>query len=408
MSKLNKIFRPEFIHCSLGDVDMEKGKLEGVKVIQKGMINDARPYYVDDVTLAQIEDLGNRARKGVKVRYTHVDHEDAMGSHLGRAMNFRIEGDCVRADIIMAKSAFVSPKGNLAGYVLSLAEEDSESLGMSVAGTLDGAMMSEEGDGDLMPLRFVDLYSADVVAEPAATRNGLFSIQEDDTVKEELGVKVEVSVDEDKKPVQEMEDEKTPREPGVEGGEKPEAIQPEAASKAEMEEGEPAPEGSEAPVEAAEEEPAPEGEDGEKEPVEASEEPQEGPEGKLEEKEEEEMSEEEKSEKKPIAAAAQLFVDNFGKDGAVWYLEGRDLNECFAQKVAEQSAEIAELKEKLEKFEALVDAGAFELGEEAPVTQSVELSAEEAKKAQSAEKNIELRKKGMSNTDIRWANSWNF
>lgn len=405
MTKLNKIFRPEFIHCSLGDVDMEKGKLEGVKIIQKGQINDARPYYVDDVTLAQIEDLGNRARKGVKVRYTHVDHEDAMGSHLGRAINFRVDGDCVRADIIMAKSAFVSPKGNLAGYVLSLAEEDSESLGMSVAGTLDAAMMSEEGDGDLMPLRFVDLYSADVVAEPAATRNGLFSIQEDDTVKEELGVKVEVSVDEDKQPIQEMEDEKTPREPGTEGGDKPEAIQPEAAKKAEMEEGEPAPE---APVEGAEGEPAPEAEGGEEEPVEASEEPQDGPEGKLEEKEEEEMAEEEKSEKKPIAAAAQLFVDNFGKDGAVWYLEGRDLNECFAQKVADQAAEIAELKEKLEKFEALVDAGAFELGEEAPVTQSVELSAEEAKKAQAAEKNIELRKKGMSETDIRWANSWNF
>lgn len=399
MSKLDKIFRPEFINCQLGTVDNDKGTLFGVKVIEKGQINDARPYYVDDVTLSQIEELGNRARKGVKVRYTHVDQEDAMGSHLGRAVNFRIDGECVRADIIMAKSAFMSPKGNLAGYVLSLAEEDSESLGMSVAGMLDGATMSDEGEGDLMPLRFSDLYSADVVADPAATRGGLFSIQEDEAVTEELGVKVEVSVDEDKKPVQEMEDHMKPE------------VQAE-------EEGKDAPEAPEAAPEAPAEEPAPEGEDGEKEPVEASEEPEEEMEEhdkpmgnpELEKVEEEEMEEEKKQgyEKKPIAAAAQLFVDHFGQQGAMWFLEGRDIQECFAEKIEAQSSRIEELEGELEKFRALADAGAFELGEEAPVTQSVELSEEEEAKQKKAEQHLELRKKGMSESDVKWASAWNF
>ena len=327
-------------------------------------------------TLFPYTSSSDLARKGVKVRYTHVDQEDAMGSHLGRAINFRIDGDCVRADIIMAKSAFMSPKGNLAGYVLSLAEEDSESLGMSVAGMLNGASMSDEGEGDLMPLRFSELYSADVVADPAATRGGLFSIQEDEAVTEELGVKVEVSVDENTKPVQEMEDHMKPE------------VQAE-------EEGQGAPEAPEAAPEAPAEEPAPEGEDGEKEPVEASEEPEEEmtedkPEEKLEEKEEEELQEEKKSsEKKPIAAAAQLFVDHFGQQGAMWFLEGRDIQECFAEKIEAQSSRIEELEGELEKFRALADAGAFELGEEAPVTQSVELSEEESAKQKKAEQHLE-------------------
>ena len=164
----------EFVECKLGSIDMDKGVLYGVKIIELGEINDSRPYFVDEETLQQVVELGNNSPKGVKVRYTHVEHEDAMGSHLGRANNFRIENGSVRADITFARSAFASPKGNLAGYVMTLAEEDSESLGMSVAGMLDANRMSDEGEEGTMPLRFYELYSADVVAEPAATRNGIF------------------------------------------------------------------------------------------------------------------------------------------------------------------------------------------------------------------------------------------
>ena len=66
------------------------------------------------------------------------------------------------------------------------------------------------------------------------------------------------------------------------------------------------------------------------------------------------------------------------------------------------------LEGELEKFRALADAGAFELGEEAPVTQSVELSKEDEAQQEKQAKTLELRKQGMSEADIRWANSWNF
>lgn len=398
MSVLDRIYRPEFVECKLGSIDMDKGVLYGVKIIELGEINDSRPYYVDEETLQQVVELGNNSPKGVKVRYTHVEHEDAMGSHLGRANNFRIENGSVRADITFARSAFASPKGNLAGYVMTLAEEDSESLGMSVAGMLDANRMSDEGDEGTMPLRFYELYSADVVAEPAATRNGIFSIQEDN-MKDQLGVKVEVSVDEEKRQESEME-EKTPREPGVEGGDKPSSIQAsEDEEKVEASEDykdkEEMTEEEEKMMEEEEKM-----EEGEEKPIEAEEE---SIEDKMEEEEEDKMSE-----KKPIAASAQMFVDHFGKDGALWYLEGRDLNECFAQKVNAQDAEIKQLKEELAKFHALVDAGAFALGEDAPVAQSVELSSEEIKKQAEEQKKFELAKKGISGSDARWASVWNF
>jgi len=240
--------------------------------------------------------------------------------------------------------------------------------------------MSDESDDGMMPLRFYELYSADVVAEPAATRNGIFSIQEGN-MKDELGVKVEVSVDEDKKPQSEMEEQSPPNE-------KPDGLEAEEVKDEELEEGYP------------KEPMAEEGSEGEEEPVEAEEEKVED---KLEEDEEEVVAE-----KKPIAASAKLFVEHFGKDGALWYLEGRDLNECFAEKVNNQAKEIEQLKGELAKFHALVDAGAFALGEDAPVAQSVELSPEELSNQAKEAKRLELAKKGISGSDARWASAWTF
>ena len=122
----------------------------------------------------------------------------------------------------------------------------------------------------------------------------------------------------------------------------------------------------------------------------------------------EEDEEDMKSEKKPIAAAAKLFVEHFGHEGAMWYLEGRDISECLSEKIKQQNKELEELKEQLAKFNALVDAGAFALGEDAPVTQSVELSSEEQKAQENESKRLELAKKGLSGSDARWAQAWNF
>lgn len=364
MSILEDIYRPEYV-SGVGTVDMDKGVLLGVKVIEIGSVNDSRPFFVDEETLRQIEELGNRPSKGVKVRYTHAGSEDAMGSHLGRASNFRVDGDCVRADITLAKSSFISPRGNLGGYVLTLAEEDSLSLGMSVAGTLDGETMSDLEDSGVMPLRFIDLYSADVVADPAATRNGLFSSQGNNMTEEKEVLEEEVQEAPESQQEEPQEELAQPMEEPTE--------EPEMASE------EPTEEVGEEPV-AQEEE--------------------------LEEKPEEPKEEEPEEQFAFEQSLHNDYIEAFGSEGAVWFLEGKTLGDCFKIQAERLTEEVNSLKAKLQEFEALKAAGEFALGEEAPVSQAVEMTADEKKSAAKREEFQKLRSQGMSESDILWAQAF--
>ena len=73
---------------------------------------------------------------GTKVRMGHTDM-GSVGSFLGRAINPRIEdaGDGtekLRADLQFNSVAFRSPAGDLATYVMDLAESDPEALSSSL------------------------------------------------------------------------------------------------------------------------------------------------------------------------------------------------------------------------------------------------------------------------------------
>ena len=391
MSKLNTVERSEYVSGDGGTVDMDKGVLLGVKVIQMGRVNDARPFFVDETTLGQIVELGNQPAKGLKVRYTHAGREDAMGSHLGRASNFRIEGDCVRADVVLAKSSFISPKGNLGGYVLTLAEEDSLSLGMSVAGTLDAEEMSTLEEGGVMPLRFLDLYSADVVADPAATRNGLFSTQEPKGMAEEKN--------------EEMREEEAP----LQASEQPQEELSVEGDKVVTEEVKASEESSEELSEDKEEK-LEEHEEEELEEHKEEEMNDHYPEGKMdehEEKKEEELSEEPSEEPAvELSAAHEEFVTEFGSEGAVWFLEGKTMGECFKIKAGRLAEEVEGLKAQIAEFESLKAAGEFALGEEAPVVPSVEMTEEQKAEAAKAEEFAALRAKGISESEIAWSRAF--
>ena len=159
-------------------VDRQKNIIFGASIIQAGDVNDDRPWTVDNETLQSVADFGNRPNKGIKARVTHPNmSNDGFGSHLGRWKNFRVDGDSVRADLHIADSAFDTPKGDLASYVLDLAEEDPEAFGVSIATKLDHeGMEATENEGRSM-LRISGLRAADIVDEPAATRGGFFSAE---------------------------------------------------------------------------------------------------------------------------------------------------------------------------------------------------------------------------------------
>lgn len=158
-------------------VDREARRINGAKVMQLGRVNDSRPWEVDETTLDQVVNFGRSYNKGTKARYTHPSmSDDGFGKYLGRWTNFRRDGDAVYADLQLADSAFDTPNGDLATYVMDLAEEDPEAFGVSAATRLNFSMNQEPPEGEVIPLRLDGLRAIDIVDEPAATRGGLFDM----------------------------------------------------------------------------------------------------------------------------------------------------------------------------------------------------------------------------------------
>lgn len=325
-TKIEKIFCLESVDLSVGEVDREKGVIRGAKVIEKGPLNDDRPLEVDDITVDQVVDFGNRPNKGVKVRLTHPQG-DSMGLHLGRALNFRREGDVARADIQLSKSSFISPKGDIGGYVLTLAEEDPESMGMSVATILDReAMLEESSEDGIAPLRFRHLYAVDVVSTPAATRGGLFSESQKD---EDMTISKPSPVDAEDKTA-----ELAAEAPQTHANE-PEQVQASVDTNLSVE---------------------------------------------------------------ALAVATgdhKEFVETFGSQGALWYLEGRSLSDCYKAELETVRADRDKLAEQLAELQASGTRSFEAAGEDEAAEPTVELSEADLKRHEQEVRELEARKRGI-------------
>ena len=179
---------------SLAAIDPEKRIIYGVSVITRG---EARGHsgWVDNDMLSSVADIGNGVGEGVKSRFSHPGFSrDGIGTYLGRAKNFRVDGERVRADLYLSASASKSPLGDLPEYVTSLAKEDPGAFGLSIVferdiqaeeefkklGTYD-----EDNEKSLRHFRVKNLAAVDVVDEPAANPAGVFSAtNEDDGVRD--------------------------------------------------------------------------------------------------------------------------------------------------------------------------------------------------------------------------------
>lgn len=176
-------------------VDREKRVIYGVSLLQTGEAL-GHEMLVDEKMLAQCVDAVNATGgHGMKSRFTHPGAcSDAMGKMLGKVKNARVMGDKAVADLYLAEHASKTPDGDLADYVMSMAEESPEDFGMSIA--FDGTAVwknaagdefetsNANGDRSARPAdsvsskpfaRIAKLRAADVVDEPAANRDGLFA-----------------------------------------------------------------------------------------------------------------------------------------------------------------------------------------------------------------------------------------
>jgi hypothetical protein len=164
-------------------VDRDKGIIYGYAVITKGPAL-GHNMTIDDTTLNQVVELGNKKAFGVKSRFDHPSASNtSMGTFLGRSKQFRRVGDRVLADLHLSESAKEAPQGDLYAYVLGLAERDPQAFGASIVFegksefvlNEDGSKKTDEKGRPLPALARVEtLLASDVVDEPAANPDGLF------------------------------------------------------------------------------------------------------------------------------------------------------------------------------------------------------------------------------------------
>lgn len=196
MSEKNKriLFRSDIsrgIQTGKSGVDRAGGIIKGFAVISKGEAigHDAE---VDEITLAQTLEHGNKSEVGIKSRFGHPNmSSEALGTFLGRVKNFYLDGGIVRADLYLDSTAYKTPNGDLANYVLDLAEGDPAAFGASIVfdGEMeyrlneDGTKKKDKNDKPLLPLmRIKKLWAVDTVDEPAAN-NSMFGAFFSETVK---------------------------------------------------------------------------------------------------------------------------------------------------------------------------------------------------------------------------------
>lgn len=195
LKEASRWFRSSVAH---GDprVD-ETGGAFGAGLIQQASVIMRGPalghgMWIDKTMLQQVKASINTVAEGVKGRFTHPGMSgDGMGKALGRWTDARVEGDKVLADLHFFESAHQTPNGDLAGYVLKLAQEDPAAFGVSIAFTPDrgaedlfvaenkdkkGIFTSpDKGNTENLPhVRLAELHAGDVVDEPAANKDGLF------------------------------------------------------------------------------------------------------------------------------------------------------------------------------------------------------------------------------------------
>lgn len=182
-----------------GQIDREGGDygaglLTGVAVITRGEAL-GHDMWIDATMLQQVHDAINAAAgAGIKARFTHPGlSSDGLGTFLGRFKHAVLDGDIVRADLHLARSAHDTPDGDLAAYVMDLAEEDPQAFGTSIVfrhdrdaernheaqHTRDGRFYSPDpGNTEHFPhARLRELRAVDAVDSPAANPGGLFHRQ---------------------------------------------------------------------------------------------------------------------------------------------------------------------------------------------------------------------------------------
>lgn len=142
-------------------IDEAAGIVRDVAVITVGPAL-GHGLHVDATTLEQVKACAEQYQNGIKVK---MNHDGGAGDIVGFLTNFRVTGDRLLADLNLLKSS------SRRAYILEIAATIPDTFGLSIA--FSGPV---EDVGELRMARCIEIYSADLVSEPAANPTGLFDV----------------------------------------------------------------------------------------------------------------------------------------------------------------------------------------------------------------------------------------
>ena len=184
--------------ASAGVIDSEAGIIRGVSLITKGPAL-GHGVMIDDKTLEQVKTAAEQYSGGLKVK---LNHSGGAGDIVGYIDTLRVSGEKLLGDLHLLQT---SPHR---AYILEIAERIPDTFGLSIA--FSGP--SEKSTDKLTTLqRCSEIYSVDLVSEPAANPNGFFArklkqLESDDSEypEAEIEIKLPTMNDEMKEAIQGM------------------------------------------------------------------------------------------------------------------------------------------------------------------------------------------------------------
>ena len=150
--------------------------MRGVSVATKGEAK-GHGIFLDDTTLDTLLSAATNRAGGVPVK---MDHGTGMWHMVGKLVDFRKDGESLRADLQLVKSheAF--------NRIVEMSETMAENFGLSAS-----FERTDEEIGGKKFARCHQLYSVDLVDQPAANPNGLFQTSVDSQEKGMADAKTE-------------------------------------------------------------------------------------------------------------------------------------------------------------------------------------------------------------------------
>jgi hypothetical protein len=176
--------------ASAGVIDAESGIIRGVSLITKGPAL-GHGVMIDDKTLAQVKTAAEQYAGGLKVK---LNHSGGAGDIVGYIDALRISGEKLLGDLHLLQT---SPHR---AYILEIAQRIPDTFGLSIA--FSGP--SEKSTDKLTTLqRCSEIYSVDLVSEPAANPNGFFArklkLESDVSESPEAEIEIKLPMNDDLK-----------------------------------------------------------------------------------------------------------------------------------------------------------------------------------------------------------------